>query len=442
LYHRAVASEGGGQVLRSLAAVEADAPAAVAAARRALARGAPIALARHGSLICYSDDTPARRRLVELDAGGTLLAALHWEGDALGGARIRLPDRSWIDVEPRATTEAPWGLSDRLRHEGGAETLAEALAWGRVDRIPTVLDPGRLPPGGGTAVLNVIAALAADQERASLRYEGPYPTEQLFLALLESFRYTPETPDPLAAFVAGTLAWQPAPHERRFAAADVVVQRRARIEKVVWRGRSYYREDWQGIRRHAPRRVVDAPAGAAAVLWALDAPIEEHLRLPGDGPPVAVPVPLPDPAPPRPVAPGVTEGVLAIVAATGAAALAPFVRAAGQPLALAWEPLVGDLVVWRGPDAGVSSRIRDRLRARLDEAPDRAARTGIALAALVEIARLLADELRARAQARLAALPAAEQAAALATEHPAATDGDAARIAAAAGALQEDVRPG
>jgi hypothetical protein len=439
LYHRAVTTERGERLRRWLAAAEVDAPRAVAAARRALERGAHMVTAPHGSVICYGDDLPLRRRrLIEFDPNGVVLAAFVWDDDALTSARVRLPDRSWIAIEPRATTEAPWGMSDCLRHDAGAETVAEALDWTRVDRIPTVLEPARLPSGAGTAVLNVIAGLAADQQRTSLRYHGPYPTEQLFLALLESFRYAPASDDPPAAFAAGALAWHPAPHERHFAGADVVVQARDRVEKIVWRGRAYYREDWQGIRRRAPRRLVDRAGGVSAVLWALGAPVEEHLRLPGDGPPVLLPLPSVTDPPSRPLAPAVAEGALAIVAATGAPPLAPFVRAAGGKLTLAWEPMAGNLFVWRGARVAVSYLFRERLIARLREAPDRAARAGVALIALTEIAALLGDELRARAQARLATLPSAQQAAALATEIPAATDGDAARIAAAVDALMHE----
>src|SRR5436305_1368643 len=140
-------------------------------------------------------------------------------------------------AERRATTAAPWGLSDRVWRavqfpesrgwSGEPLTIFEALDWARIDRIPPLAEPGRLPPGGGTAVLNLIAELAREQGVTRLAYRGPYPTEQLFLALLESFRYEPEhASDPLTAFMAGDLAWAPAPHERLFGADGLFVQRR------------------------------------------------------------------------------------------------------------------------------------------------------------------------------------------------------------------------
>ena len=132
-----------------------------------------------------------------VDRLGTRLAALRWDGGRLESAWVRIPDGSWLGIEPRASADAPWGWSDRLWHaaeppghgwRGTTLTVFEALDWGRIDRIPTLAEPARLPPGGGTAVLNLIVALAVAQGAGPLPYRGPYPTEQLFLALLESFR--------------------------------------------------------------------------------------------------------------------------------------------------------------------------------------------------------------------------------------------------------------
>ncbi len=214
------------------------------------------------------------------DRHGNPVSELAWAADgSLERASVRLPDGSWLSIEPRATTAAPWGLSDRVWRavqfpesrgwSGEPLTIFEALDWTRIDRIPPLAEPGRLPPGGGTAVLNLIAELAREQGATRLAYRGPYPTEQLFLALLESFRYEPEhAPDPLTAFMAGDLAWTPAPHERLFGAGGLFVQRRGLVEKVVFGGAAYYRPDWQSVTRHAPRRVRDVPEGVLCSLWA------------------------------------------------------------------------------------------------------------------------------------------------------------------------------
>src|SRR5688572_13431313 len=137
----------------------------------------------------------AGRRLADTATDGQPTALLHWRPDGrLQRAQIRLPAGGWITLEPGAGEDAVYGRVDRLRWGDGAadSTVFRALDYAAVDRIPVLAEPARLPAGAGTAVLNVIAALAADQARDALAYDGPFPTEQLFLALLESFRYAPD----------------------------------------------------------------------------------------------------------------------------------------------------------------------------------------------------------------------------------------------------------
>jgi len=147
----------------------------------------------------------------------------------------------------RATTAAPWGLAiacgarndfrKAATRRASPSPSSKRLDWARIDRIPPLAEPTRLPPGGGTAVLNLIAELARAQGVARLAYRGPYPPSSSSWRFLESFRYAPaDATDPLAAFMAGELAWTPAPHERLFVADGLYVQRRARVEKVVFRG--------------------------------------------------------------------------------------------------------------------------------------------------------------------------------------------------------------
>src|SRR3989441_8404824 len=161
-------------------------PATAAHLRRV--RGSPagpgdLVVEPHGTVVGYAPPPGGpRRRALELDRHGTPLCALRWSADTLAAAWVRIADRSWLRVEPRAATDAPWGLSDRVWHAervGAAGTplaVYETLDYAGIDRIPTPAEPGRLPPGGGSAVLNLIAALAADQARAGIAYRGPYPT--------------------------------------------------------------------------------------------------------------------------------------------------------------------------------------------------------------------------------------------------------------------------
>ena len=353
-----------------------------------------------------------------VDRRGTLVTVLRPTATgSLESAWVRIPDGSWLGIEPRATRDAPWGWSDRLWHaaeppangwHGSRLTLFEALDWARIDRIPVLAEPARLPPGGGSAVLNLVAARAAEQGAGPLPYRGPYPTEQLFLTLLESFRYEPDASDPLAAFMAEGLAWRPAPCERLFIGGDLYVQRRERIEKVVWRGITYYRPEWQGIVRHAPRRIVDSPEGVRCGLWALGHRLEDSLALRANGDLDAILAGEPAPAPSRPLPDAVWAGVAAAVAARGAAPLAPFVESAAQKLSLEWGPVARDLVQIGRGRVRVAARLRDALAAGLAAAPTAADRAALGLAAIAEMATLVGDALLGRAQAAIVALgPAA-----------------------------------
>jgi hypothetical protein len=160
--------------------------------------GRRVTVARHGTVIEYeppgAGGTP--RRLREIDRRGDALTRLRWTPEGtLDRAWLEIADGSWVMIEPRATRDAPWGLSDRLWHAPAPSadavplTIFESLAYERIDRIPVLAEPARLPPGAAGAVLNLIAGLAQDGGCAWLAYTGPYPTEQLFLTLLESFRY-------------------------------------------------------------------------------------------------------------------------------------------------------------------------------------------------------------------------------------------------------------
>ena len=352
-----------------------------------------------------------------VDRRGTLVTVLRpTAAGSLESAWVRIPDGSWLGIEPRATRDAPWGWSDRLWHaaappasgwHGARLTLFEALDWARIDRIPVLAEPARLPPGGGSAVLNLVAERAAEQGAGPLPYRGPYPTEQLFLALLESFRYERDTSDPLAAFMAGELAWRPAPSERLFVSGDLYVQRRERIEKVVWRGITYYRPEWQGIVRHAPRRIVDSPEGVRCGLWALGHRLEDSLALRADGDLDAILGGEPAPAPSRPLPAAVWSGVAAIVAARGASPLARFVESAAQTLSLEWGAVARDLVQIGRGRVRVATRLREALAAGLAAAPTAADRAALGLAAVAEMAALVGDALRGRAQAEIVALGAA-----------------------------------
>ncbi len=385
----------------------------------------------------------------EVDRRGTPLATLRWGPGVLTGAWVRIPDGGWLAVQPRAAEQSPWGPVDRIAVAaqvgdlGTPLTVFEALDWARIDRIPTLAEPARLPAGGGISVLNLIAALALDQHSPPLTYRGPYPSEQLFLALLESFHYDTTDVDPLVAFTAGRLTWIPAPHERVFERDGVYVQLRGRVEKVVWSGRTYHRPDWQGVMRHAPRRIREAEDGLRCSLWALGGALEDHLRLTSTGEVAAVLERAPLPSGVRPLGPGVAAGIGAIVAVQSAPPLAALVRERARTLDLEWGPVEGDVLDVGPTRVRVSLLLRSRLAAALQTADTPVARAALALAALTEMALTMGDALRVGAQSRLAALPEDEQRARLSAEPAGGDDGGDARIITdAVGALLADVAGG
>jgi hypothetical protein len=392
------------------------------------------------------------------DRRGTLVARARFASDGgLASAWVRIPDGSWVGIEPRATHDAPWGLSDRTWHaprgSGAAAleppatfaacvplTVFAAVDWARVDRLVPGAEPARLPPGAAPPLFNLVATLARAQGVAALQYAGPYPSESLFLGLLEAFRPLSGGADPLGAFQRGALGWAPDPHEPLFAEDDLYVQLRGRVEKVVWRGVTYHRPDWHGIVRHAARRVRDAEDGVRCGLWVLGGPLVDHLVLASDGTGCRVLESSGPPTATEPAPPEVWAGVVAAVVAMSAAPLAARIRALARELTLEWGPLDRTLVRVEGPRVRAEVRLRHALAEKIEAAPDADARAGVALAALAELAAEVGDALRGRAQAWLAARPEAEQRQALETlGEPAGGPDEARAIATAAAALVREI---
>ena len=324
-------------------------------------------------------------------------------------ASVRIPDGSWISIEARAGHEAPWGPVDRLWHgrDRGARdtalTVMTAVDWAHVDAIPTVAEPARIPPGGGTAVLNLLASLALEQRVERLVYDGPFAGEALFLSLLECFRPESEGDDPLAAFAAGGFGWTPAPFEATFG-ADAYVQRRDRIEKVVWNGRTYYREEWCGVRRRAPHRVRDTPEGVRCSLWALGSPIEDHLAFDTEaGPRVVSGARGRASAPSRRMTRAVRDGLVEVIVASSAPPLAAALHAVADDLAFSWAAVPLDLARVDTGRVRMSRALHATFAERLAATRTVEAKARLGLAMLGEMAGAVGDALRARAQARLAA---------------------------------------
>lgn len=388
---------------------------------RALAGGAahniPCALRPYGALVVYAPG-PTPRRLIELDRSDRLVAACRWTADGrLQWARCRRGDGRWVGLEPGAGEHPAWGRSDILwRLEGAAPwdpverlTLAQALDYAHLDRIPPAAEPRQLGAGTGAAVLNLLAGLMEDQGQARVRYHGPYPSEQLFTTLLESFRYDPEMGDPLGTFLeGGPLDWAPAPHERHEIAPGVWMQARERIERVTVGGTSFSRVQWQGIVRRESRVLRDDGNRIVCSLWALGRPLEDCLVLDASGRVLDVPARAPDTRGPAPLPPLWRSALASLVARESAPVLAGAIDRALGGLTLQWGPVAGDLVAVDGDTVTLNRRLRDAAAGWIAEGdgparPERAARL------VREVARLVAPEVRHRAQHALERLDEDEQ---------------------------------
>lgn len=379
----------------------------------------PVRVERWGTIVGY-EAGPPRRRLVQFDRHGHLIAACRWDADgALAWARCRAADGRWIGVEPGAAEHHAWGPSDRVWLLDGEEawhpveplTVFRSLDWAALDHIPPLAEPRRLPPGAGGAVLNLLAALMKDQGVARVRYRGPFASEQLFTTLLECFRYDPGQALPLERFLAdGGLDWLPAPYESHKVAAWATVQLRQDIDKVVADGVTFYRPEWQGITRREARVVRHTGERVICSLWALGGPVEDRLVLDRSGEILEAPAAGSRETPPAPLPPVWNSALGDLIARESAPPLGPAIVEVLLETRLEWGTVPGDLVrVW-DTRIRLSVRLREALAASLKDAAPGRERAEQALRFVLEVARLLGPDVRARAQALLEALSEQEQA--------------------------------
>lgn len=392
----------------------------------------------HGSVAFFLPDGPPGppQRFLEFDRRGRLTLTLHRD------RRGRL-ERIWllnqdggaIGVERGIASHPLWGPSDRIsRLAPGAPfevaeplTVFQSLDYEAITAIPPLAEPGRLPPGAGSALLNLLACLLRDQGRATVRYRGPFPTEQLFLSLLEGFRYDPAVPDPLDRFLAGAeetalhgrgqeapLDWIPAPHERLFAAPGVYVQLREQVEKVVVEGRSYYPPRWQGLLRREHRVVREVGDGEerryVASLVALDTVVEDHLVLDAEGEPVARLAPALTDTARTPFTPSWDSPLAEAIVRESTPLLETAIREVLPLLRPSWGPVRGDLVEAGPAGLTVSALLAGVYRARLAALSDPDARLVLAAKLFGEVIGLIAPGVRLAAQRWIEALPPDERA--------------------------------
>lgn len=384
----------------------------------------PVRVERWGTVVGY-EAGPPRRRLVQFDRHGHLIAACRWSPDgALSWARCRAADGRWIGVEPGADAHQAWGRSDRVWLLDGEEpwgeepwrpveplTVFRALDWGRLDHVPPLAEPRRLPSGAGSAVLNLVAALMKDQGVARVRYRGPFPSEQLFTTLLECFRYDPGQALPLERFLAdGGLDWLPAPYESHRVAPWATAQMRQDIDKVTADGVTFYRPEWQGIARREARVIRDDGERVICSLWALGGPLEDRLVLDRSGEILEAPPARAREIPPAPLPPVWNSALGDLISRESAPALGPAIMAVLRTTQLEWGAVPGDLLRTSERHMRLSGQLREAAAASLESAAPGRERAEQALRFVLEVARLLGPEVRGRAQALLESLPEAEQA--------------------------------
>ncbi len=232
---------------------------------------------------------PAGRLARVVDRTGHEWATLRWDrnrleslgvpGATLRGAIIQDPllgDAHQIEV----TTDA--GL-----------TTVSAIDWARPTEIPAIAAPGKLPPGAGGAILNVLAILAERAGVRALRYAGPYPTHALWRSLARSFRTTASEAE-FSADLEGRMArlardpipidFVPAPHDR-VANAHGHCELRDGLERAVIDGVTYDVDPASG----SPARMHDGHAE----VWFGDAPYARIATFDREGSLVAGPAPIP-----------------------------------------------------------------------------------------------------------------------------------------------------
>jgi hypothetical protein len=390
----------------------------------------------HRSVVLYRPDAeaPLSHRVLEIDAGGTVTAVFN--RDPRGELRemwLTLAGGEAVGMLPGGAHHPLWGPSDRLVRAGpgGAPatlTLAGAVTWSAIGLIPPIAELARLPSGAGAALLNALAALAWDQGQPTLRYRGPYPTEQLFWSLTESFRVAPSGPgvDPLARFLTNAeetfargalddvpVDWIPAPHERRVHADGLVVQLRDSVERIVWDGRSYHRIEDQGLRRREHRivRAIEGESGArrhVASLTVLGQVVEDHLVLDDDGQVLDRNPPAPDPPGETPLAPVWREALAALLPLEATPLLTGAIEAVWPEIRLAWGPVPGDLVDARGTILRLSPKLASVYRSTWAAAAP-GMRRGLAQRFVREVLGLIGPALRNAAVTWLEALPSARQ---------------------------------
>lgn len=405
---------------------------------------------QHGSLSFFVPDAPTLHkplRLASFDRHGRLLLLLSWQGEGrdrtLHRFKVRGLDGRFLGVSAATASHLGWGISDCLWtldgelgfHQQRFLSLFRAVRYTDVAAIPPVDDPGSLPTGAGSSVLNVLSLLSQDQGKSVLRYRGPYPSERLFGTLREAFHSGGEAGSTRERFTRGTqeaalrmemreaeVDWTPSPYEYFFPAAHTCVQLRKGIEKVYDRGRVYYHPGL-AVNAHALRteHTADGYVRYTASLTLLGQSVEDHLVLSAEGAIIA------RPHPPRrwhvreptQLSDELKAVFVRLIAAESAPALHPELWPVLDEMRLSWGTVQGEL--WEERKTGLVLHAGMVAVYRKALAGAQSAGQALLLAARFtsELARLIGPLVRLRAQARLARRSLEDQQVALLFHTPA-----------------------
>lgn len=407
---------------------------------RELARFAP-----HGTLILWDPRFKEHRRLATFDVGGRLLSWFRWgspDGEAgiLKRLGLVLAGNVSIGIVAGVEEHSIWGECDAVallgEHNAPIRTLCRAAKsdFRNLRFIPPLDEPAAVPPGGGSALMNVFAELMSDQGVTEACYRGPYPTEALLETLLESFEpvlieggpapASPALADFARMFMQGVeekslrgeltdspFAFRPKPHERRLLGDDAALQiRDGQVERFVCGGVSYSTPTVSGFVRQGSRVLHDGSDGwLRASLVILGEPVEHHYLVSVDGLKYAVndrEVPPIDPEPASELWP---KAMQVLLAHHSSRLIVPAALEILNSVTFAWGSTGQAPATLRGQEIFLHPAFRFVFRAKRDQAPSEEAKAYLAKALVTEVFLAVAPLVRARAQRALERLSPIEQ---------------------------------
>ena len=219
----------------------------------------------------------------EWDRRGNAQALLYWQirqgRPTLREATLRLPGNAWLVLNSQAGDHPLWGPADGIGWGQGHQEQTMPRVWlpaqdyASLRHIPPVDKPASLPPGAGSVLLNLLAALMVDQGLAETHYLGLYPSPALFHTLRQSFHNALPVAEGMARFSAGEskptshpairenplaipmtesmanpLAWEPRPFQSLLADDGVLVMIREGV-RGVWLGKQRFSGKHTGAQR-------------------------------------------------------------------------------------------------------------------------------------------------------------------------------------------------